>query len=165
MNHPTANPTTITAEPGTPFLEIVREFEAPPALVFRAHAEADLVAQWLGPRDLTAHIEEWDVRTGGSYRFLHTGTEEHPVNARFRGVFHTVEPDALIIQTFEWDGAPHSVALETHRFDDLGDGRTRLTTNSVFPSVEAQEAAVAGGMTHGIYDSMDRLAELLPSLA
>jgi uncharacterized protein YndB with AHSA1/START domain len=92
------------------------------------------------------------------------GVEDHPVNARFRGVFHTVEPNALIIQTFEWEGAPNSVALETHRFEDLGDGRTRLTTNSVFPSVEAQEAALTSGMTHGITDSMDRLAELLATL-
>jgi uncharacterized protein YndB with AHSA1/START domain len=160
----TENPTTITAQPGTPFMEIVREFDAPPELVFRAHVEADLIVQWLGPRDLTAHVEQWDARSGGSYQYLHTGTEDHPVNARFRGVFHTVEPNELIIQTFEWDGAPNEVTIEKHRFEDLGGGRTRLTSNSVFPSVEAQEMALASGMTHGIYESMDRLAELLPTL-
>jgi uncharacterized protein YndB with AHSA1/START domain len=160
----TDNPTTITAQPGTPFMEIVREFDAPPELVFRAHVEPELVVQWLGPRDLTAHVEEWDVRSGGSYQYLHTGTPDHPVNARFRGVYHTVVPNEVIIQTFEWDGAPHQVCLETHRFEDLGSGRTRLTTRSVFPSVEAIEMALASGMTHGIYESMDRLAELLPTL-
>jgi uncharacterized protein YndB with AHSA1/START domain len=160
----TQNPTTITAQPGTPFMDIVREFDAPPELVFRAHVEPELVVQWLGPRDLTAHIDEWDARTGGSYRYLHTGTEDHPVNARFRGVFHTVEPNETIIQTFEWEGAPNEVALDSLHFEDLGDGRARLTTHSVFPSVEALEMAMASGMTHGIYDSMDRLAELLPTL-
>lgn len=159
----TQHPTTITAQPGTPFMEIVREFDAAPELVFRAHVDPDLVVQWLGPRDLTAHVEHWDARSGGGYQYLHTGTPEHPVNARFRGVFHTVEPNQIIIQTWEWDGAPNQVCLETHRFEDLGNGRTRLTSNSVFPSVEAQEMAIASGMTHGIYDSMDRLAELLPS--
>jgi uncharacterized protein YndB with AHSA1/START domain len=160
----TQNPTTITAQPGTPFLEIVREFDAPPELVFRAHVDPELVVQWLGPRDLTAHVEEWDARSGGGYRFLHTGTDEHPVHAWFHGVFHTVEQNEIIIRTFEWDGAPNEVCLETLRFEDLGDGRSRLTGTSVFPSVAAQEAAVASGMTHGIYDSMDRLAELLPTL-
>ena len=160
----TDNPTTITAQPGTPFLEVAREFDAPPELVFRAHVEPELVVQWLGPRELTAHVEEWDARSGGSYRYRHTGTGDHPVDARFRGAFHTVEPSRIIVQTFEWDGAPDEVALETHRFEDLGNGRTRLTSKSVFPSVEAQEAALASGMTHGIYESMDRLAELLPTL-
>lgn len=156
--------TTITAEPGTPFLEIVRDFDAPPELVFRAHVEAELVAQWLGPRERAIQIDEWDARSGGSYRYVHSGTDDDPMEARFRGVFHTVEPNAVIIWTFEWEGAPHEVAIDTLRFEDLGDGRTRLSTHSVFPSVQALEMALATGMSHGIYDSMDRLAELLPTL-
>jgi uncharacterized protein YndB with AHSA1/START domain len=160
----TENPTTITAEPGTPFLEIVREFDAPPELVFRAHVEGELVARWLGPRDRAMKVVEWDARTGGSYRYVHSGTDDDPFEARFRGVFHTVEPNRIIVQTFEWEGAPDQVALEVLHLDDLGGGRSRLTTHSVFPSVQALEMALANGMSHGIYDSMDRLAELLPTL-
>jgi uncharacterized protein YndB with AHSA1/START domain len=156
----TDNPTTITAQPGTPFVEIVREFDAPPEQVFRAHVEPELVVQWLGPRDRAMRIDEWDARPGGSYRYAHIGTDGDPFEARFRGVFHTVEP-AIIVQTFEWAGAPNEVALDTYRFDDLGSGRTQLTTRGVFPSVEALDMAMAGGMSRGIYDSMDRLAELL----
>jgi uncharacterized protein YndB with AHSA1/START domain len=160
----TENPTTITAEPGTPFLGIVRDFDAPPELVFRAHVEADLVAQWLGPRDRAMKVDEWDARPGGSYRYVHSGTDDDPFEARFRGVFHTVEPNRVIIQTFEWEGAPDDVALQMLHLEDLGDGRSRLTMRSVFPSVEALEMALATGMSHGIYDSMDRLADLLPTL-
>ncbi|MDT4918855.1 MAG: hypothetical protein QOH89_3555 [Pseudonocardiales bacterium] len=160
----TDNPTTITTEPGTPFLEIVREFDAAPALVFRAHVEPDLVAQWLGPRNRGTRIEEFDARSGGRYRYVNTGRDGDSFEAHFRGVFHTVEPNELIIQTFEWEGAPNEVALETHRFEDLGNGRTRLTSHSVFPSVQALEGALANGMSYGINDSMDRLAELLPTL-
>lgn len=156
--------TTITAQPGTPFLDIVREFDAAPDLVFRAHVEPELVAQWLGPRDLGTEIEELDARFGGRYRYVQSRATDDSFEARFRGVFHTVEPDKLIIQTFEWEGAPNEVALETHRFEDLGNGRTRLTSHSVFPSVEALEMAMATGMSHGIHDSMDRLAELLATL-
>jgi uncharacterized protein YndB with AHSA1/START domain len=159
MNTTQHNPTTITAEPGTPFLEVVREFDATPDLVFRATTEPELVVQWLGPRDLRMSIQTWDARTGGSYAYTHS---RHDLEAHFRGVFHTVRTNELVIQTFEFEGAPDEVCVETARYEDLG-GRTRLTTRSVFPSVEAREMALQSGMTHGIYESMDRLGELLGS--
>jgi len=153
----TPNPTHITAPAGTPFIEVVREFDAPRDLVFRASTDPDLVARWLGPRRLSMRIIEFDARTGGSYRYVHTDTdgEEYP----FRGVFHTVS-EALIIQTFEFEDIPGVVSLETRTLDDLGD-RTRLHQNAVFPSVAARDQALESGMRHGITESMDRLGELL----
>jgi uncharacterized protein YndB with AHSA1/START domain len=151
------NPTHITAPAGTPFIEVVREFDAPRELVFRASTDPGLVAQWLGPRELRMRVIEFDARTGGSYRYVHTDGdgEEYP----FRGVFHTVT-EALIVQTFEFEDAPGVVSLETRTLDDLGD-RTRLRHAAVFPSVAARDEALAAGMEHGITDSMDRLGELL----
>ena len=153
----TPNPTHITAPAGTPFIEVVREFGAPRDLVFRASTDPDLVARWLGPRRLSMRIIEFDARTGGSYRYVHTDTdgEEYP----FRGVFHTVS-EALIIQTFEFEDIPGVVSLETRTLDDLGD-RTRLHQDAVFPSVAARDQALESGMRHGITESMDRLGELL----
>ena len=153
----TPNPTHITAPAGTPVIEVVREFDAPRDLVFRASTDPDLVARWLGPRRLSMRIIEFDARTGGSYRYVHTDTdgEEYP----FRGVFHTVS-EALIIQTFEFEDIPGVVSLETRTLDDLGD-RTRLHQNAVFPSVAARDQALESGMRHGITESMDRLGELL----
>jgi uncharacterized protein YndB with AHSA1/START domain len=156
--NPPVNPTTITAAPGTPFLDVEREFDAPPAQVFAAHTDPDLVAQWLGPCDLKIRIEDWEARTGGEYRYVHY--RDGGFEAHFRGVFHTVRDRELIVQTFEFEGAPDHVCVETLHFDDL-DGRTRLRTHSVFPSVEARDAAVEAGMNSGITESMDRLAELL----
>jgi uncharacterized protein YndB with AHSA1/START domain len=151
------NPTHITAPEGTPFIEVVREFDAPRDLVFRASTDPDLVAQWLGPRDLAMRVIEFDARAGGRYRYVHIA----PAGAEyaFRGVFHTVT-EALIIQTFEFEGAPGSVSLEARTLDDIG-GRTRLHQNAVFPSVAARDEALAAGMERGITDSMDRLGELL----
>jgi uncharacterized protein YndB with AHSA1/START domain len=83
-----SNPTTITARPGTPFIDITREFDATPAQVFRAATDPALIARWLGPRSLSMDIEECDGRPGGTYRYVNRdadGTEY-----RFRGVFHTV---------------------------------------------------------------------------
>lgn len=151
------NATTITAQPGTPFIDIVREFDAPPARVFRASTDPDLIAQWLGPRELEMRVIEYDVRPGGRYRYVHRDADGDEYG--FRGVFHTVAENTRVVQTFEFEGAPDQVSLESATYEDLG-GRTRLHTHSVFPSVEARDGALAGGMEHGIRDSMDRLEEL-----
>jgi uncharacterized protein YndB with AHSA1/START domain len=149
--------TTITARPGTPFIEITREFAASPSAVFRAYTEPDLVKQWLGPRDLEMEILEYDARPGGSYRYVHRAERGE---FRFRGVFHSVEDGEKIIQTFEYEGAPGEVCLETMTLTEVG-GRTRLHTRSVFPSVEARDAMVAGGMERGVVEGFEQLDELL----
>jgi uncharacterized protein YndB with AHSA1/START domain len=154
----TDNPTTINAQPDTPFIEIVRDFDAPPALVFHAWTDPELIPRWLGPRELELRLDEFDARPGGSYRYVNIDSDGNEY--RFRGVFHTVAKDELIIQTFEFEGAPGQVCLESMTFEDL-DGRTRVRTHSVFPSVAARDAMVASGMEHGVNDSMNRLDELL----
>src|SRR5689334_2496200 len=151
------NPTTITAQPGTPYIDVVREFDAPPELVFRAHTDPELVARWLGPRGMQTDVLELDARTGGGYRYVHRGRDGE---FRFRGVFHTVVPDKLIVQTFEYEGMPEHVSLETTRLEGTG-GRTRLTMHHVFGSVEERDEMVAAGMENGVRDAMERLAEVL----
>ncbi|ASO21739.1 uncharacterized protein YndB with AHSA1/START domain/dihydrofolate reductase [Actinoalloteichus hoggarensis] len=161
-----SEPTTISAEPGSPFIDVVREFRATPARVFRAtparvfraSTESELVARWLGPRELDLRVEEYDARPAGAYRYVHRDTTGQEY--AFRGVFHTVTANTRIVKTFEFDGAPGQVSLETTELEDLG-GRTRLRTRSVFPSVQARDAAIEAGMEHGVRDSMDRLAEAL----
>lgn len=151
------HPTTITAQPGTPFIDIEREFDATPAEVYRASTDPALVVQWLGPHGLDMEVETYDVRPGGRYRYVHRdGDGEY----WFNGVFHGVVPDRQVIQTFEYEGAPGQVSLETMTLEER-DGRTRLHTHSVFPSVEARDQMVASGMEQGVRDSMDRLAALV----
>lgn len=152
------NPTTVSAQPGTPFVDVVREFEAPPARVFRASTDPELVARWLGPRDLQMRVIEYDARTGGAYRYVHSDASGNEYG--FRGVFHSVVANERIIQTFEYDGAPDIVSVDSSTYEDLG-GRTRLSTHTVFPSVEARDTALASGMERGVVDSMDRLEEVL----
>lgn len=151
-------PTTITAAPGLPFVDIVREFAAPVAPIFRAHVDPDLFAQWTGPRSVAVDIVEFDATTGGRWQYVARPQAGGEIG--FRGVFHTVETDALIIQTFEFAGAPNMVAISTTVFEE-GDGRTRLTIHEVYPSVEARDAALASGMEYGINEGYARLDELL----
>ncbi|WP_329051523.1 SRPBCC family protein [Amycolatopsis sp. NBC_01488] len=148
--------TTITARPGTPFVEVTREFAAPPSAVFRAHTDPELIVRWLGPHGMEMELLEFDARSGGAYEYIHRDERgEH----RFRGVYHTVSPDR-IIQTFEFLGAPGEVSLDSLTLTDLG-GRTRVVTRSVFPSTEARDAALESGMSRGIAESFERLDKVL----
>ncbi|HEY4570882.1 MAG TPA: SRPBCC domain-containing protein [Kribbella sp.] len=149
--------TVINTPAGTPFVEVTREFDATPSQLFRILSDRDLVTQWLGPRDLDATVEQYDVRLGGTYRYIH---RDDNGEYAFRGVFHTVDPDKLIIQTFEWEGAPGEVCLEKMSLEPTEKG-VRLHQQSVFPSVESRDQYVGHGMEYGIRDSMDRLAELI----
>jgi uncharacterized protein YndB with AHSA1/START domain len=68
-------PTTITAQPGTPFIDVVRGFDATPAQLFRASTDPELVARWLGPYELEMRLVEYDARPGGRYQYVHRDTE------------------------------------------------------------------------------------------
>jgi len=155
------HPTTITATPGLPFVDIVREFDATPAAVFRAHTDRDLFARWTGPRNMKMDHVELDATSGGRWRFAFRGGEGD-MEMSFSGVFHNVEPNALIIQTFEFSLAPNQVGISSTTFDEVN-GRTRLAVHEVYPSVEARDAAMASGMDQGIIEGYERLDEILPS--
>lgn len=159
----TDKPVTITAPAGTPFIEVVREFDAPSADLYRAYTDPALVVRWLGPRELTMDLKEYDARTGGSWAYTHTDPDGNAYG--FHGVFHSVVPDEVIVQTFEFEGAPGHVCLESARFEALGGGRTRLVTHSVFQSVEDRDMMIESGMESGYTDSMNRLEELLAGAA
>src|SRR3546814_8150125 len=88
----------------------------------RAHTEPELFARWVGPDGMDTKILEWDATTGGRWRYV-AGRDGEEYG--FHGSFHEVGAD-VIVQTFTFDGQPDGVSLETLRFEDLGDGRTRL---------------------------------------
>jgi len=151
--------TEIHLDAEVPLVRITREFDAPRAKVFRAHTDPELLVQWLGPRRLTMVVEHYDCRTGGSYRYVHSGEDltEH----WFHGSFHEVVPDELIVQTFSYEGFPGHVALERLTLEDLGGDRTRIVGTSLTDSFAGRDAFVASGMEEGVVDGYLRLDELL----
>lgn len=154
------NKTTITVEPGKLDLFISREFDAPMELVFKAHTDPELFVQWIGPRGLTTKLEAFEPVSGGRWRF--TQKDEDGNEFGFHGVFHEVSP-TRVIQTFEFDGLPESghVTLETMTLEALPDGRTKLTTHSVFQSVSDRDGMVQSGMEHGVNEGYERLDEIV----
>ncbi|MET0190578.1 MAG: SRPBCC family protein [Pseudonocardia sediminis] len=154
----TTHETTIEAVADVPAVRIVREFDAPPEKVFRAHVEPELVKQWLGPRGLTMTIDRWDAESGGGYRYVH---HDDDGEYRFYGSFHEVRPNERIVQTFTFEGFPDGVALETMTFTDLGGGRTRIVGTSTFETFEGRDMMLASGMEVGVNAGFERLDELL----
>ena len=154
------NRTTIMAEPGKQELFVTREFDAPRELVFRAHTDPDLFVQWLGPHGLTTNLETFEPVSGGRWRFVQKDAEGNEFG--FHGVFHEVSP-GQIIQTFEFEGLPESghVVLETLLLEELPNGRTRLTTQSVYRSVADRDGMVQAGMETGVVEGYERLDQIL----
>ena len=150
--------TEITIDPEVPLVRITREFDAPPEKVFRAHTDPELISRWLGPRRHEMRVDTWDCRTGGSYRYVHASNGNE---FWFHGSFHEVRPGELIVQTFAFEGTPDAVALERLTFEDLGDGRTRLSGTSLVDSFEDRDAFISSGMEQGLRESYERLDELL----
>lgn len=150
--------TEITVHEDLPMVTITREFAAPVERVFEAHTDADIFSRWNGPRGYEMTIDHFDCTTGGAYRYSIGNTE---FQAGFHGSFHEVRPGDLIIQTFTYDGQPDGVALEKLRFEDLGDGRTRLTATSLVDSFADRDAFVASGMEQGVREGYERLDEIL----
>jgi uncharacterized protein YndB with AHSA1/START domain len=140
-------------------IKVVREFDAPRERVFEAFTDPDQVAQWWGPHGTTTKIEELDARTGGDYRFV-IG-ESDGSESTFRGAFREVTPPERLSWSFEWGGMPGYVSVDTTEFEDLGDGRTRVTTISTFFFEEERDGMIQAGMESGLNDSYERLDALL----
>ncbi|MGZ5213012.1 MAG: SRPBCC family protein [Actinomycetota bacterium] len=151
----------ITAEPGVPQILTVRELDAPLALVYRAFTEPELLTQWLGPRKYTMTVDRYDLRDGGTWRYVHTDDAGNAYG--FHGVFHGTPSTDGIVQTFEFEGAPGHVSMDTLTLEEH-DGKTTVRTNSVFQSVEARDAMVESGMGDGMSEGYERLDELLAKL-
>lgn len=156
-----SNPLKVEAPAGVPFIDWEREFDAPVDAVFRAHKEPDLVKQWLGPRRYEMDIDSYDFRTGGRYRYLHRADGEEYA---FNGVFHVVRENEFAIQTFEFEGFPDVVSIESMTFEALDDGRSRVRGHSTYPSMEARDGMVESGMEVGMSEGYERLDEVLAEL-
>lgn len=153
------NALTVTAPEGLPFVDFEREFDAPVEAVFRAHKEPDLIKQWLGPRGYEMDIDHYDFVSQGGYRYVHRTPDGQEYG--FHGVFHVVRDNEFAIQTFEFEGVPDVVSIESITFEDLGNGRSRLRGHAVYPSLEARDGMVASGMESGMREGYEQLDEVV----
>jgi uncharacterized protein YndB with AHSA1/START domain len=142
-------------------IHIEREFDAPRDKVFAVYTDPELIPEWWGPRGTTTIVDRMEVEPGGSWRFVARGSEGD--ETAFRGTYREITPPERIVQTFEWEGLPGHVSVETAVFEDLGD-RTRVVTTSVFETTEDRDGMLNSGMEGGMNETYDRLDEVLARL-
>ena len=149
--------TSITT-PSDTEIRIERTFDAPRQLVWEAYTDSELLPEWLGPRELTMTVDEFDLRPGGSYRFTHRDSEGNEFV--FFGELREVEEPNLIVRTFAWEGMPGKFSVERAEFEELEGDRTRIVVTSSFDLKEDRDGMLESGMEHGVVESYTRLDEL-----
>ncbi len=153
--------TEFIVRPGTQEVMVTRVFDAPREVVFKTITDPNLIPRWWGPRNQTTIVDKMDLRPGGLWRYVSRnpdGSED-----AFHGVYHAIVPPEQVVNTFEYEGMPGHVLMETVTLEDV-DGKTRMTTKSVYQSIDDRDGMVASGMETGATESWDRLAELLTTV-
>ena len=162
MNENAQAPTATVTTPADREIRVEREFDAPRDRVFAAYTDPELIPEWYGLRGTTTIVDRMDVRPGGDWRFVTRDCDGS--ESAFRGTYREVEAPERIVQTFEWEGMPGHVAVESATFEDLGD-RTRVITTTVFHTTEERDGMLGSGMERGMNETYARLDELLARLA
>ena len=148
----TAQDSKLTVEAlGDRQIRAERVFNAPREKVYRAMTDPELIPQWWGRHKDTMTVEELDVRVGGRWRFV---SESEDGRHGFSGVFRELEEPSRVVQTFEWDGMPGYISVDSAELEDLGDGRTRATYR-----LDGDPGRVLGMMIRGPVEG--RLREIL----
>jgi uncharacterized protein YndB with AHSA1/START domain len=164
MTTTTAQEPTVKAtvtKPTDREIRIERIFNAPRDRVWQAMTDPELVAEWWG-RGNKLVIEKLEVKRGGHWRFVeHSAEGVHGFEGRFR----EVTPPERVVQTFEWDGMPGYVIINTMTLEDIGDDRTRMVTTSLFHSTEERDGMLQSGMEGGMNQSYEALDRLLVRMA
>ena len=150
---------TLIAEAGTREIVMTRIFDAPRELVFKAYTDPQLIPQWWGPARYTTTVDRMELRAGGQWRFAQRDAAGNEY--AFRGEYREIAPPERLVSTFEFEGLPGHISVETATFEALPGGRTRLTVQAVFGSVEDRDGMLASGMEEGAGESWQRLAGLL----
>lgn len=153
--------TEFVIEPGRHDIVMTHVFDAPRDVVFKAITDPNLIPKWMGPRKYETIVDRWDVRPGGRWRYVSRDADSNEYG--FKGVCHDVVAPEWIVQTFEFEGMPGHVSLETLTLEEV-DGKTKYVSVSVFQSIEDRDGMAQSGMQEGASETMDRLAELLENL-
>ena len=150
--------TRIAAEPGGREVVITQTYDAPRDKVFQLYADPKMIPKWWGPRNLETTVEEMNLRHGGVWKI----TQKDPNGNKygFRGVYHDALFPERVVRTMEYDGMPGHVSLETTVFEEK-DGKTIVTTTTVFQTTEDRDGMVNSGMERGVKESEERFNELL----
>ena len=143
-------------------IKVVREFDAPANLVYRAVTEPELVRRWWGAQRGAMTVAEIDLRVGGKWRYVMVADGGFEVG--FHGEYREIVPDERIVSTEVYEGFPEGESVNTMTLTEV-DGRTTLTMLVQHTSKEHRDAHIDSGMEAGMQDAMDLLERVALSFA
>lgn len=152
------NNRTVVSLPSDREILVVRVFDAPRDLVFRACTDPALIPRWWGPRYLTTTVAQHDMRPGGGWRYVQRAPDGSEFG--FHGEFREIAAPERVVQTFEFEGMPGHIIVQTMTLAEQ-DGKTTLTTHELYQSQEDRDGMLATGMESGMNESYERLEELV----
>jgi len=152
--------TTFTVKKEELKVVMERVFDATPEQVFKAISDPKLVPQWWGPAQFKTLVDKMDFRVGGEWRFIHKGKDGQEF--AFHGVYKKIVPNQKVSDTFNFEGIPGDHELvETMVLEDMGNGKTKATSTSVYKNIQDLEGMVNSGMEGGAVETWERLAALV----
>jgi len=146
-------------------IKVVREFDAPANLVYRAVTEPELVKRWWGAQRGAITVAEIDLRVGGKWRYVMDASNGQEVG--FHGEFREIVPNERIVQTEAYEGIPDpddSANVNTMTLVEA-DGRTTMEVLIQCVNKESRDMQIASGMEEGMQESYDDLEDVAKSLA
>ena len=155
--------TKINAEDGKQELTITREFDLPVELLFKAHAQPELLEQWMSNPYSTAKALKFEAKKHGSYQ-LESIDAKGIVVFKSNGVFHEFIPNRKITRTFEMEGANMGVQLEIYEFEKLTDNISKLNMHVIFESVAIRDQLLKMPFAQGLSMAHDRIQDVMSKL-
>jgi len=160
---------------------LVREFNAPRALVFEVWTTPKHIHRWWGPNDFTCPVCEMDLRPGGDYQFVMRGPDgtDYPMRGK---VLDVVVPERIVMSEDctdhpdEWHDLvdpnrdksnknPAGEITTTVTLEEVGPAKTRVTIHSVFETKAIRDAMVNMDMSEGWKQTLDKMDALLAELS
>ncbi len=143
---------------GCPEVIVKHTVDASPKEVYKIVTDRTLIPKWWGPERMKTKVTRMDVRKGGQWRYIQRDTDGKKYG--FHGIYHEVLPAKELVSTFEYEGIPGHVSMETMTLEPK-DGMTAITEKIIFQSVEDRDGMVKTGMEEGEKESMERLDKLV----
>jgi uncharacterized protein YndB with AHSA1/START domain len=160
---PATSGTAILTLPTDTEILMVREFDAPRDLVYKAYTTPELVKRWWAGRRGHVTIAEIDLRVGGKWRYVMVADGGFEV--AFHGEYQEIVPNSKLVNTEIFEGAPGAgAAVVTCTFEEI-DGRTMLSMLTSVDSQEIRDTIIATGMETGAQEGLDILEEIAIELS
>jgi uncharacterized protein YndB with AHSA1/START domain len=155
--------TKIIAEDGKQDLLIIRDFDLPLALLFKAYEDPEIVEQVMSSDYTKTKVLKLESRKHGSWQIETTDPKGNKVFSA-NGVIHEFSPNKKISRTFEMENTPFGVQLEIYEFEQLTDDSSKLTMHVIYESVAQRDQVLKLPFAQGINMAHNRLQEILNKL-